>query len=244
MDSTVYAPALPSEFESVLGAGAMINWITVGSGDVPLYEDWYNFQHLPERVSTPGFLRARRFIAADQPDPASLDYLTVYETEAPEVLASPVYLRRLDNPTDLTRHVVPLFRNFRRAACATTVVAGAGSSRRILAFELEARGDLTSLRSALRDRIFPSEITNRRIHAGSFYEPDAKISAAKNGTKEGQASSQQQADALLVLAELQTTADSGEIAADVLTALANSGDEVSVLRPPRVFDLLFELRAR
>ena len=39
MDSTAYAPALPMEFESVLGAGAMINWITVGSADVPLYED-------------------------------------------------------------------------------------------------------------------------------------------------------------------------------------------------------------
>lgn len=245
MSSTRYAPAPSPEFESVLGAGAMINWITVASDDVPLYEDWYNFQHLPERVSTPGFVRARRFMAVDQPDPANLDYLTVYETEDPGVLASPEYLRRLDNPTDLTRRVVPLFRHFRRAACATTVVSGAGSSRRILAVELELRGDILSVRSALRDSIFPAEITKHRIHAGSLYEPDAKISAAKNGTKEGQASSQQQqAEALLVLAELPTTADSGGIAADLIAALLNSGVEVSVPRPPRTFDLLFELRAR
>jgi hypothetical protein len=223
----------------------MINWITVAPDDVPLYEDWYNFQHLPERVSIPGFFRARRFIAADQPDAENLDYLTIYETENPGVLASPEYLRRLDNPTDLTRQVVPLFRHFRRAVCATTVVAGAGSSRRILAFELELRSDVVSLRSALRDSIFPAAITKHRIHAGSIYEPDAKMSAAKNGTKEGRASSQQQqADALLVLVELPTTADSGAIAADLITALLSSGVEVSAPRPPRTFDLLFELRAR
>jgi hypothetical protein len=244
MSSTTYAAAPSSEFESVLGAGAMINWISVAADDVPLYEDWYNFQHLPERVSTPGFYRARRFMAADQPDPASLDYLTVYETQNPAVLASPEYLRRLDNPTDLTRRVVPLFRHFRRAACATTVVAGAGSSRRVLAFELEPRGGMEPIRSALRDSIIPAEITHHRIHAGSLYEPDAKISAAKNGTKEGQASTQQQAESLLVLLELQTTADSGEVAADVMAALVNSGVEVSVPRPPRTYDLLFELRAR
>lgn len=244
MSSTTYAPAPSPEFESVLGTGAMINWITVACKDAPLYEDWYNFQHLPERVSTPGFLRARRFIAADQPDAASLDYLTVYETENPGVLASPEYLRRLDNPTDLTRRVVPLFRQFRRAACATTVVAGAGSARRILAFEFEPLGDTQSVRSALQDSVFPAEIAKHRIHAGSLYEPNATISAAKNGTKEGQASSEERAEALLVLAELQTTADSGEIAADLMAALLNSGVELSVPRPPRIFDLLFELRAR
>ena len=40
-------------FGTVLGAGAMINWLTVENADVPLFEDWYNFEHLPERVSTP-----------------------------------------------------------------------------------------------------------------------------------------------------------------------------------------------
>ncbi len=64
-------------FESVVGAGAMINWITVARENLPIYEDWYNFQHLPERVSTPGFLRARRFSATDHADPDTSDFLTL-----------------------------------------------------------------------------------------------------------------------------------------------------------------------
>lgn len=230
-------------FESVLGQGAMVNWITVASEDVPIYEDWYNFQHLPERVSTPGFLRARRFVAVDQPDPGNVDYLTIYETEDPAVLASPEYLRRLDNPTDLTRRVVPLFRQFRRAVCATTVVAGEGSSGRVLAIELEPSSDVSSLRSALRDQIFPAAIAAHQMHGGSLYEPDAQISAAKDNTKEGRSSSQQQAEALLVLVELQTGVDSEELAAHVTATLADQG-AARAAGPPRTFDLLFELRSR
>jgi hypothetical protein len=133
-------------FPSVLGRGAMINWITVDRDDVPLYEDWYNYQHLPERVSTPGFLRARRFVATEQPARGGLDYLTVYETADPGVLASAEYLRRLDNPTELTQRVVPLFREFRRAACSVSVVCGAGSSGRGVAVEIEPAGDVATLR--------------------------------------------------------------------------------------------------
>ncbi|HZZ46066.1 MAG TPA: hypothetical protein VFE65_04215 [Pseudonocardia sp.] len=50
---------MPVGFESVRGTGAMINWLTVVDADVDVFEDWYDFEHIPERVSVPGFLRAR-----------------------------------------------------------------------------------------------------------------------------------------------------------------------------------------
>lgn len=148
-------------FESVVGTGAMINWISVAREHLPVYEDWYNFQHLPERVSTPGFLRARRFIAAEHRDGAdTADYLTLYETTGVDVLASPEYLRRLDNPTDLTLEVVPLFVEFRRAACHITVVRGDGSAGRVVVLEVDSDSDPAVLRTVLGDIV-------RRTHRGA-----------------------------------------------------------------------------
>jgi hypothetical protein len=231
-------------FESVLGRGAMINWITVDRDDVPLYEDWYNYQHLPERVSTPGFLRARRFIATEQGTCGKLDYLTVYETADPAVLASAEYLRRLDNPTELTLRVVPLFQDFRRAACSVSVVRGAGSSSRSVAIEVEPVGDAASIRSALAETVFPALIAEHRLHTGSLYERDAAVSAAKDATKEGRSSQQQQqAASCLILAELQTGVDAGQLASEIVAGATAAGAALSEPRPAREFELLFELRS-
>jgi hypothetical protein len=233
---------MTAAFESVLGTGAMINWITVRREHEALYEDWYNFEHLPERVSTPGFLRARRFVAADQPADDRIDYLTLYETVDLSVLASPEYLRRLDNPTELTRRVVPLFTEFRRAACAVTVVCGDGSAGSVLAMEVEA--DASKLRTMLRDNIFQELISAHTLVAGSLYEPDDAVSAAKSRTAEGRSSAQQQqASSCVLLAELHSTTDPDKVAAELCNRLRDNDVRIDLPRPARCFDLLFELRA-
>jgi hypothetical protein len=235
----------PVTFESVLGTGAMINWITMDREDVPLYEEWYNYQHLPERVSTPGFLRGRRFIATEQPRPEKLDYLTIYETADPEVLASAEYLHRLDNPTELTQRVVPLFQDFRRAACAVSVVRGGGSSGHGVVVEVDAVGDTASIRSALAETVFPALIAEHRLHTGSFYEPDVTVSAAKNATSEGRSSQQeQQAASCVILAEMQTGVDARQLASDIVAGATAAGAALSQPRPAREFQLIFELRSR
>lgn len=238
---TATAPA----FESVLGAGAMINWISVAPQNVALYDDWYNFEHLPERVSTPGFLRARRFIATDRPDPERLDYLTLYETQEVDVLASAEYLRRLDNPTELTKQVVPLFAEFRRAACRISVASGDGSSGRVVAVEITAASaDLPALRTALADTVFPALIGEHLLVAASLYEPDGAVSDAKNATAEGQASAQQQqASSCVVLAELHSGVDTDRVIGDLISRTAQAGARIDQPRPARSFELVYELRA-
>ncbi|ANW65924.1 hypothetical protein BCA37_22240 [Mycobacterium sp. djl-10] len=230
-------------FESVVGAGAMINWITVARDHLPIYEDWYNFQHLPERVSTPGFLRARRFRAADHADTDSCDFLTVYETTDVDVLASPEYLRRLDNPTDLTLEVVPLFAEFRRAACRVTVARGHGSSGRVVALEIESDAEPERLRDALGAEVFASLIGEHHLVAASLYEPDLAVSDAKNATAEGRSSDQQQAAASVVLAELHTGADTARVVDELVARAARSGVTIRPVAPQRTFTLIYELRS-
>jgi hypothetical protein len=74
--------------------------------------EWHSREHIPERVSIPGFLRGQRWFGEE----ASPQYLTVYDTRDAAVLTSEAYLQRLNNPTPWTRSAVAAFRNTARAA--------------------------------------------------------------------------------------------------------------------------------
>jgi hypothetical protein len=80
------------------------------------YEDWYRNEHLPERVGVPGFRFGRRYEAVGGASPR---FFTYYEVDAPQVLVSPAYLERSNNPTPWTRKIMgeKIFRNASRTAC-------------------------------------------------------------------------------------------------------------------------------
>jgi hypothetical protein len=86
------------------------------------YHRWYWEQHLPERLSVPGFLSAYRYQALD----ATPKFFTWYFVRSVEVLASLRYLERLGNPTEWTQRVMPWFRNMTRCACRLTADVGRG----------------------------------------------------------------------------------------------------------------------
>ena len=89
----------------MIGGAVLAIWFDVdpsGRNDV---EAWYPRQHLPERLSVPGFLRGRRFAVAGE-GPA---FFTPYETRDSSVLSSPAYIERLNDPTDWTRRSLSAF---------------------------------------------------------------------------------------------------------------------------------------
>ena len=59
------------------------------------HDDWHTHEHLPERLSIPGFLRGTRWSATSS-GPA---YCVLYEVEQLATLASEAYLARLNAPT-------------------------------------------------------------------------------------------------------------------------------------------------
>lgn len=76
------------------------------------YEMWYRGEHLPERVSIPGFRASWRYRAVE----GEPEYFTFYETATPEVLFSEAYVARVENPTALTRRIMSgIFTNATRA---------------------------------------------------------------------------------------------------------------------------------
>ena len=87
----------------MIGTSALAIWLTLDPAGEENFNNWYPRQHLPERLSVPGFLRGRRYRAAGSGPP----YFTLYELADARVLSSPAYLERLNNPTDWTRRVLP-----------------------------------------------------------------------------------------------------------------------------------------
>jgi hypothetical protein len=107
---------------TLLGRGVLAIW----NGIAPEVEDdfaaWHVREHIPERVSLPGFLRGRRFVAVD----AAPKYFNFYETSSVADLKSPAYLTRLNAPTDWTRKVVAHFTDTSRTLCQIAWSLGQG----------------------------------------------------------------------------------------------------------------------
>jgi hypothetical protein len=96
----------------MIGRAALGIWMTIDAAKADDFNAWYPRQHLPERLSVPGFLRGRRYVAVD----ATLPYFTLYELASPDVTTSAAYLERLNAPTDWTRRVLPTITTFVRNA--------------------------------------------------------------------------------------------------------------------------------
>lgn len=95
-------------------AGRMALWNDCAAGHEAFYEEWYQTEHLIERLGIPGFLLGRRYRAIK----ADAEFFTYYETTSPGVLTSPVYLERVNNPTVMTRKVMSgIFTNMSRTLC-------------------------------------------------------------------------------------------------------------------------------
>lgn len=85
------------------------------------FEEWFQGEHLLERLAVPGFLFGRRHQAIS----GSCGYFNFYLVEQPAVLTSKPYLARLDNPTPMTKKVMSeIFVNMNRTVCRRIVRKG------------------------------------------------------------------------------------------------------------------------
>jgi hypothetical protein len=107
------------------------------------FEDWFQGEHLQERLAVPGFLFGRRHQAIS----GSAGYFNFYVVESPAVLTSKLYLERLDNPTPMTRKVMSdIFINMNRTVCHRTLRRGAFRGAYAATVRFDAPPDVAALR--------------------------------------------------------------------------------------------------
>jgi hypothetical protein len=97
--------------DPVSGRGLLLVMTDVDPDRESEFNRWYEEEHIRERLSIPGFLRARRFVAVE----GRPKYLALYDLSSPEVLQSEEYHRRRnEGATEWTRRMESEFKGFVR----------------------------------------------------------------------------------------------------------------------------------
>jgi len=94
----------------LLGKAAMLLTFDVEQDAISEHDDWHTHEHLPERLSIPGFLRGTRWVAVR----GAPRYAVLYEVDRLETLGSRNYLERLNNPSPWTSKMMTCYRAMSR----------------------------------------------------------------------------------------------------------------------------------
>ena len=112
------------------------------------HDDWHTHEHLPERLSIPGFLRGSRWVAT-RGEPR---YMVLYEVRELATLTSAAYLERLNNPSPWTSKMMPHYRGMRRGLCAVAGSVGFGMGNASYVFRFKPRAELKDFLPTLAAR--------------------------------------------------------------------------------------------
>src|SRR5258708_7437860 len=126
--------------------GILAIFNNVAPGREAEFEEWFQHEHLLERIAVPGFLIGRRHEAiSGQPR-----YFNFYVTQSVEVLKSAAYLGRLDAPTPMTRTVMSdIFKDMIRTVCHRTFRLGAMRGTGVVTVRFGERPAEAALKAAI-----------------------------------------------------------------------------------------------
>src|SRR4051794_11244172 len=108
------------------------------------FEEWFQHEHLAERLAVPGFLLGRRYEAVSgQPR-----YFNFYLTQSADVLKSSAYIERLNHPTPMTHKIMSeIFKDMIRTVCHRTLRLGAMRGSAAVAVRFMERADPDALKT-------------------------------------------------------------------------------------------------
>ncbi len=101
----------------LLGGAVLVNWGGIVEDKEIEYNEWHSKEHMPERISLPGFLRGLRAVGIPGTD-INHKYFMMYEAEEKEVFISRKYLERLNNPTEWTKEILSNYLSPSRTICS------------------------------------------------------------------------------------------------------------------------------
>ena len=164
----------------LLGKGVAAIWHNVAKEFQADYNHWHCYEHVPERVGIPGFLRGRRYVAIE----GAPEFFHFYETTSLDTLTSKAYLDRLNNPSEWTRRVGPNIKDNNRTLSTVVASRGIGGGAAILTGRLQATpGRDAELSGWLADEILPGLIGQPGIVAAHLLQGDQASSATQTEEK-------------------------------------------------------------
>ncbi len=154
------------------GKAMLITLMNVDAADEEGFNDWYDKEHLAERVGIEGFTEARRYLAVD----ATPKYLNLYTTRDFDVLDSPQYRKALANQTERSLYYIERFRDGGRAIVRVGASHGQGRGCALFFAAIRPAGlDADALRAHL-DEALRALILEKEIISAHLVESDPQLS--------------------------------------------------------------------
>jgi hypothetical protein len=126
--------------------GVLAIFNNVAPGREAEFEQWFQHEHLAERIAVPGFLLGRRHEAVS----GEPRYFNFYVTTSSAILKSPAYLERLDHPTAMTRTVMAeIFKDMIRTVCDRVFRRGVLRGTGVVTARFAQRPDEARLQAAI-----------------------------------------------------------------------------------------------
>ncbi|WP_157793014.1 DUF4286 family protein [Bordetella genomosp. 8] len=125
---------------AMIGSGALALWIDVDPALDKETDAWYIVEHMPERIDIGGYRRARRFQALE----GAPRYLTLFEADTPDALASHGYLSLVGKISDQSKRIRAGFSNVARNTFRVRATHGRGLGAVTLSLRLRLRAGADS----------------------------------------------------------------------------------------------------
>jgi hypothetical protein len=150
---------------TVARPGILAIFNNVAPGREAEFEEWFQHEHLQERLGVPGFLLGRRYEAV-RGEPR---YFNFYVARSADVLSSAEYRMRLNNPTPMTRVVMSeIFKNMIRTVCRQTFRVGTMRGAVAVAARFGERPDENALKATLENLL-----QDKGIACGEIWSPSS-----------------------------------------------------------------------
>ena len=206
---------------ALTGNALLALWHDIDPPSQTEYMEWHTREHMPERLSIPGFTVGKRLINHDL---GRHRYGTIYGGDDIEVFRSPAYLERLNNPTAWSLVVQPAFRNFLRVACLRLASRGVGDGGAVATVRLDfADGaDAAALRAgaaALADAV----LAIPGVCCAHVAEARAEVSGVRTRETEIRPEMRERHFDALVIAEGSGRPELTAVAGEIERAIAESG---------------------
>jgi hypothetical protein len=164
------------------GTGAIAIWNDILPESRDAFFEWHSREHMPERLSIPGFLRGRRFAAID----GDIEFVTLYESPDVGTYSSDAYKARLGQPTPWSREVLPGFRNNLRGVCRVGYTAAHADGGFLWTLRLdETEGRRDELIRALSERLLPPLIERPKVTGVHLLVCDQSLSGTNTALQRG-----------------------------------------------------------
>lgn len=153
------------------GSGMLMTSMDIDAAHEQEFNQWYDREHLAERVAIEGFLEARRYVAVN----AAPKYLGLYSTATFDVLDSDAYRTALASQTAWSRANIGRFKNMLRSVARITISRGVGRGAALGLVRIRPpEGQVDQLREAIRAQLDPGAIHD--IISMHLMESDPRLS--------------------------------------------------------------------